>query len=55
MNKHKANPNWMRNPKEIRKDKYATFYKSFTNDWEEHIFVKHFVVEGQLEFKSVLV
>ena len=47
-------PIWCKNPEEVEENEYNSFYKHISGDYDDCKKVKHFSVEGQLEFKGLL-
>jgi heat shock protein beta len=47
-------PLWARDPSEVTKDEYHSFYKSFTEDEKPPLAYVHFKVEGNVPFRALL-
>ncbi len=51
---NKQDPLWTKSSSDITPEQYTEFYKSFTNSWDDYMFVNHFKAEGSLEFNALL-
>jgi len=51
---NKQKPIWMRTPEDVTPEEYESFYKVLSSDWNPHIAVKHFSMDGQLQYRAIL-
>ena len=47
-------PLWLKSPEEVTKEEYISLYKLLTNDNDEYLGVKHYKIEGTIEYKSII-
>ena len=46
---------WTRDPKDVTEEEYKEFYKTINpSDWEGHLAVAHFRVDGAAQFRGIL-
>ena len=51
---NKQKPIWMRAPEDVTPEEYEAFYKILSSDWNSHIAVKHFSMDGQLQYRAIM-
>jgi molecular chaperone HtpG len=47
-------PIWTKKANEVTKNEYTDFYKSITNEYDNYLTLKHFTIEGNIEFTGLL-
>ncbi len=45
---------WLRQPREVKEEEYAEFYKTISHDTEPPLKTLHFAIEGNNEFKALV-
>ncbi|KAJ2921489.1 hypothetical protein H1R20_g15603, partial [Candolleomyces eurysporus] len=50
---NKTKPIWTRNPNDISQEDYASFYKSLTNDWEDHLLAPFDLFESKKKSNNI--
>ena len=51
---HEREQLWMRTPEDVTNEAYSSLHRLMSEDVEDHLSVRHFTVEDQLEFRAML-